>query len=790
MRRVGKYFHTGWILRLLLLAWLMPVGISASEDGTGNRLGDELSPYLRLHAHNPVDWYPWGEEALQKARRENRPIFLSIGYSTCYWCHVMERQVFSDPEIAALMNDWFVNIKVDREERPDLDQIYMTATQLLSGHAGWPNSVFLTPDLQPFFAGTYFPPEDSFSRPGFPTVLRQLRDAWELRRAEVLKVAARVTEAVRELEAGQQAPPMPPDSVLVNRALAGIGGRYDYLNGGFGGAPKFPPCVRLEFLLAAEARWREERFARIVTHTLRAMARGGIHDQVGGGFHRYAVDAEWRVPHFEKMLYSQAHLARLYARGYQATGDAEWRRVAAGIFAFVAREMTAENGAFYTALDAETDGVEGAYYLWTEEEIEAVLGADSELFFELFGLEAVADGEGGAIYASRSVEEAAAELGVEPQALRERARGMRSRLAEVRAGRDRPLLDDKVLTAWNGMMIGAYAFGYEALGNEAYRRAATTGARFVLERLRRPDGGLARSWRSGEMGGKGYLEDYAWLTQGLLDLHRATGEERWLRAARELADQMVARFWDGEGGGFFFSEGGSDLLVRGKNAQDGALPAANAVAVHCLLDLAGRTGREEYLDRARQTLRAFGGMMRAQPSGFTHMVAAAERYLREFATPEEGGVALFLNEPAAAAARIDSLVKMRVAISTREPGSGTHLEVAAHLQIREGWHINANPTAVEWQIPTSMTLNADRQVDLLGVDYPPGTELFFASTGDTLQVYAGEVVLRGGLRLPAQAVEGFVEELRLLIRYQACNSASCLPPTELVRRVRLETGGP
>jgi len=764
---------------------LVSTAMADQEEHHRNRLADEVSPYLRLHAHNPVDWYPWGEEALQKARRENKPIFLSVGYSTCYWCHVMERLVFADAEIAAQMNAWFVNIKVDREERPDLDQIYMTATQLLSGHGGWPNSVFLTPDLEPFFAGTYFPPEDTYGRPGFPRVLHQLHEAWELRRAEVLKVAARVTEAIRELEAGQQAPPMDPDSVLVSRALAGIRGRYDAEYGGFGGPPKFPPCMRLDFLLGTPERRADPRLMGIVEHTLATMARGGLFDQLGGGFHRYATDAEWRIPHFEKMLYNQAHMARLFLRAYRLTGAEEWRRTAKEIFRFVRREMTSDGGGFYSALDAETEGVEGKYYLWTGEEIEAILGEDAELFFEVYGLESMPDDEGGVLFVATPPDEVASEREMAAESLREKVGKMRSQLLQVRSQRAYPLLDDKQLTSWNGMMISAFAYGYEVLGVPEYRETATAAAGFVLEQMRTPDGGLWRSYRQGEVRRIGYLEDYAFFSQSLLDLHRATGEKRWLALAEEIADQMILRFWDEGAGGFFISRADPELIVRSKTAQDGALPAANAVAVHALLELAARTEKEIYLEKAGQTLRAFGGMMQAQPGGFTHMVAAAERYLGEYGDRALKPAPLAMVRQAEA---VDEVVQIRVEVERIDPAAD--FQVAVHLDIRDGWHINAHPAAADWLLPTSLTIGGELPIERVDVRYPRGTPLLFAPTGDTLQVYGGQVTVRADLRLRPEAASDQSGDLNLLIRYQACNENRCLQPVEWMHSVRLQIAQP
>ena len=392
-----------WILGVGVSFWLTASSCGADDHASSadhhafpaNRLQHETSPYLLLHAHNPVDWYPWGPEAHARARAEDKPIFLSVGYSTCYWCHVMERKVFSDPEIAATMNEWYINIKVDREERPDLDQIYMTATNLVS-RGGWPNSLFLTPELKPFFAGTYFPPEDALGRPGFPRVLEGLHEYWVERRDEVERTAEELTAAIRRIQTEQQAPPADPDTALVNRAEAEILARYDATNGGFGGAPKFPPSMRLEFLLDAWEHEGDKRALEVVEHTLAVMANGGIYDHVGGGFHRYSTDALWHVPHFEKMLYNQAQLVRVYARAYALTGDERWRFVVEDILRYVDREMTSPEGAFYSALDAETETVEGKYYVWTKEEIRAVLGdEDGDVFFAVYDLAPMHECEGG-----------------------------------------------------------------------------------------------------------------------------------------------------------------------------------------------------------------------------------------------------------------------------------------------------------------------------------------------------------------------------------------------------------
>jgi uncharacterized protein YyaL (SSP411 family) len=785
-----------------------------------NRLEHESSPYLLLHAHNPVDWYPWGPEAFERARSEDKPIFLSVGYSTCYWCHVMERLVFSNAEIAATMNKWFINIKVDREERPDLDRIYMTATNLINRRGGWPNSLFLTPDLEPFFAGTYFPPEDAHGRPGFPTILAAMHDYWVDRRPEVVEVAERMTAAIRQLEAAQQEPPTDPDTVLVHRAAAAIKGRYDAANGGFGGAPKFPPSMRLAFLLDAFEQEGDQRALEIVEHTLAAMSNGGMYDQVGGGFHRYSTDARWRVPHFEKMLYNQADLVRVYARAYRLTGDERWRAVVEDVLAYATREMTSAEGAFFSALDAETEAEEGKYYVWTEVEIRQALGPDSDVFFAVYDLAPMSEGEGRVLFRARELRDVADELGLEVAVLKEQIDQMRVRLRKVRDRRAYPLLDDKNLTAWNGMMIAAYAEASVSLGDEAYQDAAARAARFILARLGSSDGGLKRVSRGETVKHDGYLEDYAYLSEGLLALYLASEEEEWLAAARRTVDAMLRRLWDEEGtGGFFYTEGGADLIVRSKSGQDSALPSGNAVAALALMSLATATGEQVYLDRAREVLRSFGGAMQARPGGFTHMISAARRYLTtdwsamSRKSPEPAGVTGAGTTPAfqtstytgaqvslpwvdaaggrgtAGGSLSESILSVSAALADSTPAPGDVVSASVFLEIVDGWHVNANPAASEWLIPTSVTVGADIPVALSQVHYPPGESLYLAGLEETLSVYSGLVVLKVDLVVDPKAQVGTSGEVRLLVTYQACDDERCLAPAEGVAVVDLTVGG-
>ena len=590
-----------------------------------NRLADETSPYLQQHAHNPVDWYPWGPEALARARAEDRPILLSIGYAACHWCHVMERESFEDPTIAAMMNDRFVNIKVDREERPDLDSIYMDAVQALSGQGGWPMTVFLTPDLKPFYGGTYFPPEDRGGMPGLPRVLGAVSEAYGDRRDQVTEMAERLAGHLRQSPvAGSRGAPLSPN--LLDEAFAALSSGFDTVNGGFGGAPKFPQPSAVEYLLRHAHRTSDPSATAMAELALDRMARGGIYDQLGGGFHRYTTDAEWLVPHFEKMLYDNALLIRLYLHGYQATGRPLFRRVVVETADYVLRDLRDPAGGFYTSRDADSEGHEGLFYVWDQAEVTDLLGPDDwALFSRYHGVTPQGSFEGRSIlHVPEEPEGAAAALGIPLPELEERVARSRVRLLETRERRVPPARDEKVLTAWNGLMLGALAEAAAVLGRDDYLRAAEANATFLLGALR-DDGRLLRTWRDGRAKLKGYLEDHAFLVDGLVALYEATFDPRWLREARALADTMLDLFWDPSSAGFF--DTGADheeLVTRPRDFTDGAMPSGSSAATLALLRLGALTGVPRYREHAITALEGIAPLLGRHALGLGHWLCALD----------------------------------------------------------------------------------------------------------------------------------------------------------------------
>ncbi len=590
-----------------------------------NHLADETSPYLLQHVDNPVDWYPWGEEALRRAKEEDKPILLSVGYAACHWCHVMAHESFEDEATAAQMNADFINVKVDREERPDVDSIYMQAVTAMTGRGGWPMTVFLTPEAKPFYAGTYFPNEPRHGMPSFRQILTGVAKAWNDERADVLESASDVTKQLQALsDLGHAAQPIGED-VLVN-AVRGLAQRFDPTWGGFGQAPKFPQPMTIELLLRESLRTENESAREMAELTLRRMAMGGMYDQIGGGFARYSVDHRWLVPHFEKMLYDNALLARVYLHAWQATGDLLYRRITEETLDYLLREMHDGGGGFYSSQDADSEGVEGKFYVWSAAEIRDVLGDEAETFMRLYGVSDEGNWEGSNVLNLHLDPKGfAGQLDMSPQALEARMSRARAALFEHRSRRVRPGLDDKVLTAWNGLALAAFAEAGQALGRRDYVDAAISNAEFLRRWMRRDSGRLHRTWKAGsDAKYNGYLEDYACLADGLLALYEATFEPRWLDWARELADLIVEHFRDAEGVGFFdTSDDHEELIHRPKDLQDNAIPSGNAMAAGVLLKLSLLTGDGALGEVAEQSIASTGRWMSQYPSGFAHWLTLA-----------------------------------------------------------------------------------------------------------------------------------------------------------------------
>ena len=594
-----------------------------------NRLAEETSPYLLQHKDNPVDWYPWGDEALDRAKKEDRPILLSVGYSACHWCHVMERESFEDAQTARMMNERFVNIKVDREERPDIDSIYMSAVQALTKHGGWPMTVFMTPDGAPFYGGTYFPPVPSRGLPSFRQLLTTLADAYENRREEVLQSADQVRDYLQASTGAAMPKAETAGTALLDGAAATLLAEHDDRLGGFGGAPKFPQPMNLEVLLRHHRRTGDRGALAAVETTLRRMADGGIYDHLGGGFARYSVDAYWLVPHFEKMLYDNALLSHLYLEAHQATGDPFYRRVAEETLDYVLRDMTSPEGGFYSAEDADSEGVEGKFYVWTPREIEEALDPeDARLALRYWDVTQRGNFEGKNILnVPRPHEAVADEFGLALGELWGRIAGIRDELYAVREGRVRPGRDEKVLAAWNGLMLRSFALAARVTGRDDYREAARRNAAFVLGKMK-TDGRLHRSHKDGRARFNGYLEDYAMVADGLVALYEATFETRWLAEADVLCDALGELFWDEERRAFYDTPADHERLVtRPRDVYDNATPSGNSVAVEVLLKLALLLDREDYRARAEEVLEEMGGGMEKIPGAFGRLLSALDFHL-------------------------------------------------------------------------------------------------------------------------------------------------------------------
>jgi uncharacterized protein YyaL (SSP411 family) len=766
----------------LVLGLLVTTG--GQEAGPGdeaNRLIDETSPYLLQHAYNPVHWYPWGPEAFAAAREQDKPIFLSVGYSTCYWCHVMERESFEDPKVAALMNEHFICIKVDREERPDVDDIYMTSVQAIAGRGGWPMSVFLEPrELKPFTGGTYFPPLARYGKPSFTELLGSVRDQWRDDRAAVLakanEIGSRVTRAL-SLTFQQQ----PLGAEQVDGGAASLMGAYDAEHGGFRrGRPKFPQPVQLELLIAVA--WDDPATREALVHTLDRMAMGGIYDQVGGGFHRYSTDQRWLVPHFEKMLYDNAQLTSVYAKVYELTGEAFYGEVVEETLDYVLREMTSADGAFSSAQDAEANEREGDSYVWTPAQVrraldDAGVGEQFDFAEVVYGLTAGgnfidphhrAEGRKNVLYLPARPELIAGQIGLDLDDFNQRLSLVNAALLVTRDRREQPITDDKVLAEWNGLMIAAMVDGSRALGETRFLEAARQAATFVLENMRTSDGGLRRAWRSGQARIDAFSSDYAHFVRGLLALHRGTGERVWLDQAAELARVAGQKFRDKRSGVYYNTLAGkADLFVRVATTRDGVIPCANSVMLMNLLDLYELTGEASWLDDASETLGGLSSRIHRSPRSTALATVALHRFLERHPDRVPGEPP----GPAAAAAApepVKIMVSHRtIAVSPDAPGA-----LRVSLKIDEGYHLNAHEPGVAGLVGLSVRVVG--QGLTLEVEYPPGEPFRNRLFADELLVHTGVVTLQLTVRQTGPG-RG---RAALVVTYQVCTDQVCLQPVE------------
>ena len=748
-------------------------------------------------------------------------IFLSVGYSSCYWCHVMERKVFTNEAIAKTLNQNFVCIKVDREERPDVDDIYMTALQVYyqaikaPSSGGWPLSMFLTPDGKPIAGGTYFPPEDTDGNEGFPTILAKLSELWKNKHEQMLGNADILANETRRLMRPKLTlTPVEINAKLVETVFAAVGSSFDPEFGGVDfnpnrpDGPKFPTPAKLEFVQQMLLRSPHDDIAQSLDVTLMQLACGGIRDHVGGGFHRYSVDRRWDVPHFEKMLYDQAQLANVFVDAYRTTHRLLYKQVAEELFDFVARELTAPEGGFYSAVDAETNGVEGEFYVWDASEIDNVLGRAAVAFREMYRVKDLSDFEHGNVLrlSSKRLPKADSDVSVvtSPSAKgteRDEFVVARQKLLDVRNKRKKPLRDEKVLTCWNGLMIGAYARASTQLEHPEYAKTAEKAATFILSKLRDSQGRLLHVHTAGHARLNAYLDDYAFLIDGLIALHIATDDPKWLKSAKQLQDDQLRLFLDETNGGFYFtSHHHEELLARTKNCYDGVLPAGNSVSARNLIKLAKLTGFNEYMDEARATIELFASNIEQTPRGFANLGLAVAEFLEsesvdtEVAVDKTDGVVPASGTDKKGAAeeplilladqkddakeerpKKQELVRGRAYLSTDKLPAGGTCQFVVLLDVKDGWHINSNPPSRDYLKPTKVTFKSKLGTTLSEPKYPTGHGFKFAGEDEEVMVYEGEVAIRGTLTVPEKSL-GQTDEMEISINYQACNDVGCQPP--------------
>ncbi|MGA2232139.1 MAG: DUF255 domain-containing protein [Tepidisphaeraceae bacterium] len=704
-----------------------------------NRLANESSPYLLQHAHNPVDWYPWGDEAFAAARAQDKPIFLSVGYSSCYWCHVMERQSFENPQIAAEMNRRFINVKVDREERPDVDQLYMNAVHVVAGQGGWPMSVFLTPNLKPFYAGTYFPPTDSHGRVGFPRLLAALDDAWQTRRDDVLRSADQILQSLRQMAQPPPRSAVAIDLSFLDELLDRSTSDFDPVAGGFGSAPKFPRQTLLEFILASQRALPNPGRMKQLCHTLDAMAAGGIHDHLGGAFHRYSTDDQWLVPHFEIMLYDNAMLAWVFAEAHSQTAEPRYARVTRGILDFILREMTDPSGGFFTAFDAEVDAREGLSYLWTPEEITKILGPDATLFNRVYGVDAgpnFADPYHGDGRPDKNILFLPAPIDLTTDDL---LAPLRQKLYARRRQRKQPLLDTKILTSWNALMIRALAHAGQILNEPRYLAAANRAVDFLLQSHANAAGGLHRMSRDNRPKGDAFLDDYAFLAQALLALGRRDD-------AKKIADQMRIRFLDETAGGFFFTAPDApDILIRHKSATDSPLPSGNGVAAAVMWELGEPKIAQETIAAFASQLYRFG----------ESMSALAQAALQSQSSPAASA-------PAKESSATESTDLVALSADWLDAKS---LRISA--AIAPGFHLNSHQSA-PGLTPTRLSLSGPSADSIASIDYPAPTLAEFPFADGAIPIYDGSIEMVVRFHHPPAD-----EAMTVILHFQACDQNSC-----------------
>ena len=752
-----------------------PEDDAAIADANGlegrNRLGEETSPYLLQHALNPVHWYPWGEEAFEAARAQNKPIFMSIGYSTCYWCHVMERESFEDQEVADILNEHFIAVKVDREERPDIDDIYMTATQLINrGRGGWPMSVWLEPNsLKPFYAGTYYPKDDRGMQRGFMSLLNSINEKWETDHAKVITQADHVANIVaNQLTLKQQ--PTPLDSSVVESGVSALLARYDKDDGGYSAAPKFPMPVFIDFLM--EAGWDIPQVRKSITHTLDEMYMGGMYDQVGGGFHRYSTDGKWLIPHFEKMLYDNGQLASTYARAYELTGDDEYARVVHETLQYVNRCLRDERGGFYSAQDAESNHLEGETYLWREAEIDEALAAHSEE--ERAFVKSVYGVDGGTnfqdphhpevpatnvLYLTDTPNRLASANDLSIEAFHDKLNGLNEALMLVRDERDQPGTDDKVIAAWNGLMISGFADAGRILGNQQWIIEAERAAEFIQDHLMSGDE-LHRTWRDGKKGGTGFLIDYAAMVRGMIAIYKANHNRKALDYAIALYNKAKALFFV-EGEGWYDTEADqSDLFVRTRSLHDGAIPAATSMMLENEIQFAELTRESHWINDALATLDSESQLMKESPLAVVFATKELDGLLKNH--PEK------FDEPFEVSMANPSPVRMSVEPELLSIPAGSSGEIVIKLRFATNWHINSNAPKNEYAVPISFQVLTEGVT--VSPQWPIGKDMI--SAGESVNVFGEVVEIPITINTSASAKGG----VRLMVTWQACNEDTCLEP--------------